>query len=58
MATVKPIIKSALTSSSIAGNLKKKLEDIDPIDEAEETTSMIKALFDVTNYVFCVFGAV
>lgn len=36
MATVKPIIKSTLTPSSKPGKLKRKLEDIDPIDEIEE----------------------
>jgi len=41
MATVKPIIKSTLTPSSKPGNLKRKLEDIDPIDEIEEPKSMI-----------------
>lgn len=33
MTTIKPIIKYAST-------LKRKLEDIDPIDEIEETKSM------------------
>jgi hypothetical protein len=41
MAAIKPIIKSASTSFSKAGNLKRKLEDIDPIDEIEETKRMI-----------------
>jgi hypothetical protein len=41
MTTIKPIIKSALTSSSRSGALKRKLEDIDPIDEIEEPRSMI-----------------
>jgi hypothetical protein len=41
MAAIKPIIKSASTSFSKAGNLKRKLEDIDPIDEIEETKSII-----------------
>lgn len=41
MATIKPIIKSTLTPSSKLGDLKRKLEDIDPIDEAEEPKSMI-----------------
>lgn len=41
MATMKPIIKSTLTPSSKPGNLKRKLEDIDPIDEIEEPKSMI-----------------
>ena len=38
---MKPIIKSTLTPSSKPGNLKRKLEDIDPIDEIEEPKSMI-----------------
>lgn len=41
MTTIKPIIKSSLTSSSRAGAVKRKLEDIDPIDEIEEPRSMI-----------------
>jgi hypothetical protein len=41
MAAIKPIIKSALSPSSKHGNLKRKLEDIDPIDEIEEPKSMI-----------------
>lgn len=41
MAAVKPIIKSTLTPSSKPRNLKRKLEDIDPIDEIEEPKSMI-----------------
>jgi hypothetical protein len=41
MAAMKPIIKSTLTPSSKRGNLKRKLEDIDPIDEIEEPKSMI-----------------
>lgn len=41
MTTIKPIIKSTLTSSSRSGALKRKLEDIDPIDEVEEPRSMI-----------------
>ena len=49
MASVKPIIKSTLTPSSKPGNLKRKLEDIDPIDEIEEPKSMI-FLYD---QIFC-----
>jgi hypothetical protein len=41
MATMKPIFKSTLTPSTKRGNLKRKLEDIDPIDEIEEPKSMI-----------------
>jgi hypothetical protein len=41
MTTIKPIIKSTLISCSKSGDLKRKLEDIDPIDEIEEPKSMI-----------------
>jgi len=41
MTTIKPIIKSTLTSPLKSGDMKRKLEDIDPIDEIEEPESMI-----------------
>jgi hypothetical protein len=41
MTTIKPIIKSALSLPSKSGDLKRRLEDIDPIDEIEEPRSMI-----------------
>jgi hypothetical protein len=41
MTTIKPIIKSALSSPSKSGDLKRKLEEIDPIEEIEEPRSMI-----------------
>ena len=47
MATMKPIIKSTLTPSSKPGNFKRKLEDIDPIDEIEEPKSMIFSMIKV-----------
>jgi hypothetical protein len=53
MATIKPIIKSTLNPSSKPGNLKRKLEDIDPIDEIEEPKSMILPLFYIIHTVHC-----
>jgi hypothetical protein len=41
MTTIKPIIKSTLSSLSKSEDLKRRLEDIDPIDEIEEPRSMI-----------------
>jgi hypothetical protein len=45
MATMKPFIKATLTPSSKPRSLKRKLEDIDPIDEIEEPKSMIFYIF-------------